>query len=91
MLVNESASIECNGARLTALDAADAHFNRGNSLAYAGQYDAALEAYDAALESNPNMEDALFNRAIAGRYPAGAPRGGARAGGEPSRAGPAGR
>jgi Ca-activated chloride channel family protein len=48
----------------SALDAADAHFNRGNSLAHAGQYDAALEAYDAALEFNPNMEDALFNRAI---------------------------
>ncbi|MGD9020426.1 MAG: VWA domain-containing protein, partial [Lysobacterales bacterium] len=48
----------------SALDAADAHFNRGNSLAHAGQYDAALEAYDAALTFNPNMEDALFNRII---------------------------
>lgn len=48
----------------SALDAADAHFNRGNSLAHAGQYDAAIEAFDAALEFNPNMEDALFNRAI---------------------------
>ncbi|MGD9265012.1 MAG: VWA domain-containing protein, partial [Lysobacterales bacterium] len=48
----------------SALDAADSHFNRGNSLAHAGQYDAALEAYDAALEFNPSMEDALFNRAL---------------------------
>jgi Ca-activated chloride channel family protein len=48
----------------SALDAADSHFNRGNSLAHAGQYDAALEAYEAALTLNPNMEDALFNRAI---------------------------
>jgi Ca-activated chloride channel family protein len=46
------------------LDGADSHFNRGNSLAQAGDYDAAIAAYDQALELDPNMEDALFNRAL---------------------------
>ena len=46
------------------LDGADSHFNRGNSLAHAGDYDAAIAAYDEALEIDPGMEDALFNRAL---------------------------
>jgi Ca-activated chloride channel family protein len=43
---------------------ADAHYNRGNALAQLGELDAALEAYDQALELEPGMEDALFNRAL---------------------------
>jgi Ca-activated chloride channel family protein len=43
---------------------ADGHFNKGNALAQAGELDAALAAYDQALEANPEMEDALFNRAL---------------------------
>jgi Ca-activated chloride channel family protein len=46
------------------LDGADSHYNRGNSLAQAGELDAAIAAYDAALELDPAMEDALFNRSL---------------------------
>ena len=46
------------------LDEADSHFNRGNSMAQAGDFDSALAAYDAALALNPEMVDALFNRAL---------------------------
>ena len=46
------------------LDGADSHFNRGNSLAQAGEYDAAIAAYDKALEIDPDMQDALFNRVL---------------------------
>lgn len=41
-----------------------AQYNRGNALALAGDYDNAIAAYDAALEQDPEMEDALFNRAL---------------------------
>jgi len=41
---------------------ADAQYNRGNALAHLGDYDAALKAYDQALELDPDMEDARFNR-----------------------------
>ena len=41
-----------------------AHYNRGNALANAGDYDNAIAAYDTALELNPELEDALFNRAL---------------------------
>ncbi len=47
-----------------AADRADSHYNRGNALARAGEYDAAIAAYDAALELDPQMEDAAFNRAL---------------------------
>jgi len=43
-------------------DSADAQYNRGNALAHLGDYDAALKAYDRALELDPEMEDARFNR-----------------------------
>ncbi len=46
------------------LDAADAHYNRGNALAHLGEYDAAIKAYDEALAVEPGMEDALTNRAL---------------------------
>jgi Ca-activated chloride channel family protein len=45
-------------------DSADAHYNRGNALAHLGEYDAAIEAYDAALSRQPDMPDALHNRAL---------------------------
>lgn len=43
---------------------ADTHYNRGNALARLSEYQAALEAYDAALDLEPEMADALHNRAI---------------------------
>ena len=46
------------------LDASDAHYNRGNALAHLGEYEAAIKAYDEALAIEPDMEDALANRAL---------------------------
>jgi Ca-activated chloride channel family protein len=43
-------------------DSADAHYNRGNALAQMGELDAAIQAYDQALNLDPDMEDAQFNR-----------------------------
>ena len=43
---------------------ADAHYNRGNALARLGEYEAALAAYDEALELEPGMPDAAHNRAL---------------------------
>ncbi|MDB3966546.1 VWA domain-containing protein [Porticoccaceae bacterium] len=43
-------------------DSADGHYNRGNALAKAGDLDAAIEAYDQALELQSEMEDAQANR-----------------------------
>ncbi|WP_144776135.1 vWA domain-containing protein [Marinobacter maritimus] len=41
-----------------------ADFNRGNALARAGKLEEAIEAYDSALERNPDMEDARVNRQL---------------------------
>lgn len=41
---------------------ADAHYNRGNALAKAGQYEAAINAYSDALRTQPGMADAVANR-----------------------------
>ena len=46
------------------LDHADSHYNQGNALAQAGNFEAAIAAYDAALALNPEMEDAIFNREL---------------------------
>lgn len=46
------------------LDTPAAHFNRGNALARAGELQQALDAYDKALEQDPGMEDALFNKQL---------------------------
>lgn len=45
-----------------AFDDADAHYNRGNALARAGDPEAALKAYDAALARDPDNHDARHNR-----------------------------
>ncbi|MGB7452014.1 MAG: VWA domain-containing protein, partial [Lysobacterales bacterium] len=45
-------------------DRADSHYNRGNSLAQMGEFEAAIAAYDAALALDPEMEDASFNREL---------------------------
>lgn len=39
-------------------------YDRGNALARAGLYEAALDAYDVALEADPEDEDARYNKAI---------------------------
>ena len=45
-------------------DTADAHYNRGNALAKSGNLEAAIQAYNQALELQPNMDDALANREL---------------------------
>ena len=47
---------------LEGLDTPEAHYNRGNALAGAGQISPAIEAYERALELDPEHEDARFNR-----------------------------
>ncbi len=45
-------------------DHADAWYNRGNSLAHAGDLPGAIEAYEEALQRQPGMEDAEFNKQL---------------------------
>ncbi|AZZ91322.1 VWA domain-containing protein [Hahella sp. KA22] len=44
------------------LDSANAHYNRGNSLAYQQRYEEAIKAYEEALKRNPEMSDAKENK-----------------------------
>ncbi|TPG92746.1 tetratricopeptide repeat protein [Pseudomonas caspiana] len=43
---------------------AHAHYNRGNALAKSGELEAALDAYDQALERQPDLRPALINKAL---------------------------
>jgi Ca-activated chloride channel family protein len=43
-------------------DNSNAQYNRGNALARVGKLDEAIKAYDQALATEPEMEDALFNK-----------------------------
>lgn len=45
-------------------DSSDAHYNRGNALAKAGQLEQALNAYQQALELNPEHRDASGNKSL---------------------------
>ncbi len=49
---------------LAALDDSDANYNRGNALAYAGDLQGAISAYDAALQRDPHNQDAIHNREL---------------------------
>jgi Ca-activated chloride channel family protein len=40
------------------------HYNRGNALALSGELEAALDAYDQALERQPDLQVALQNKAV---------------------------
>jgi Ca-activated chloride channel family protein len=46
---------------LNGLDSPVMHYNRGNALALTGDYDAAIEAYQIALEQDPSLNDAQYN------------------------------
>jgi Ca-activated chloride channel family protein len=48
-------------------DSAADHYNRGNALAHSGDLAAALDAYDQALERQPDLQPALNNRALVQR------------------------
>lgn len=43
---------------------AQSAYNRGNALAHAGRVEAAIDAYDQALELDPAHADAIHNRAV---------------------------
>ncbi|MEH6604108.1 MAG: VWA domain-containing protein, partial [Pseudomonadales bacterium] len=43
---------------------AQGHYNRGNALAHQGEIKEAIEAYQEALDLNPDMEDASFNKSL---------------------------
>ncbi len=45
-------------------DNAQSNYNRGNALAKAGQIDPAIKAYERALELDPQMSDAIENKAL---------------------------
>lgn len=45
-------------------DTAAAHYNRGNALARSGELEAALDAYEQALERQPDLQAALDNQAL---------------------------
>lgn len=53
---------EASAATLAGVDSASGHYNRGNALAKAGQLEAAIGAYDRALELAPDHADARYNR-----------------------------
>lgn len=48
-------------------DSAADHYNRGNALAHHGDLDAAIDAYDQALERDPELKAAQLNRALVQR------------------------
>lgn len=50
-----------SAAQFAALDDPDATYNAGNALARAGDIEAAIAAYEAVLERDPQHEDARFN------------------------------
>ncbi|NMY01405.1 tetratricopeptide repeat protein [Pseudomonas sp. WS 5059] len=43
------------------------HYNRGNALARAGELEAAIDAYEQALEAQPDLQPALKNKALVER------------------------
>ncbi|WP_449434071.1 tetratricopeptide repeat protein [Pseudomonas putida] len=45
-------------------NSAAAHYNRGNALARSGELEAALDAYEQALEHQPDLQPALENQAL---------------------------
>ena len=57
-------SFENTVADLSALETADAHYNRGNALARLDRYPEAIAAYEQALALQPDHEDAQFNKEL---------------------------
>ncbi|MCW9005264.1 MAG: VWA domain-containing protein [Gammaproteobacteria bacterium] len=49
---------------LNNIDNADAHYNRGNALAKLGKTQEAIDAYNQALQKDPEHEDAKYNKSL---------------------------
>ena len=51
----------------TGIDTASGHYNRGNALALDGDLEGAIAAYDQALQFDPDMHDAIYNKNVVER------------------------
>jgi len=61
-------AFEASAATLSAIDSAEASYNRGNALAKSGELEAAIGAYDRALELVPDHADARYNRDLVEQF-----------------------
>ena len=50
--------------RFAEVNSASAHYNRGNALAMSGELEAAIDAYEQALELQPDLSAAAQNKAL---------------------------
>ncbi|MBD8754472.1 VWA domain-containing protein [Pseudomonas coleopterorum] len=64
MALYEAGDYEAAAERFAQGDSARDHYNRGNALARSGELEAALDAYDQALERQADLRPALENRAL---------------------------
>ncbi|QVM93005.1 tetratricopeptide repeat protein [Pseudomonas entomophila] len=64
MALYQAGDFEGAAAAFAQGNTAAAHYNRGNALARAGELDAALDAYEQALERQPDFKPALDNQAL---------------------------
>lgn len=60
----QSGDFEQASQNFSSRDNADALYNQGNALAKAGKLDDAIAAYQQALEKNPDLDDAKFNKSL---------------------------
>ncbi|MGE8296995.1 MAG: VWA domain-containing protein [Pseudomonas sp.] len=60
----EAADYSAAAERFARGDSAADHYNRGNALAKAGELEAALDAYEQALERQPELAAAQHNKAL---------------------------
>ena len=64
MALYQAGDFEGAAAAFAQAGTAAAHYNRGNALARAGELEAALDAYEQALERQPDLKAALDNQAL---------------------------
>ena len=50
--------------RFAEVNSAGAHYNRGNALAMSGELEAAIDAYEQAIELQPDLQAAAHNKAL---------------------------
>lgn len=64
MALYEAGDFNGAASRFAQGNSAADHYNRGNALARAGQLEAALDAYEQALDRQPDLAQALQNKAL---------------------------